>query len=51
MLRDATKDEIDSARKEYQTDTIQIDNDALAAMVADGVWIAGWFWLAKEETC
>ena len=48
----STEGERERARSEYcapSSDTIEVDDDALASRGEDGVWIAAWVWLQGDE--
>ena len=45
----ATKEEINRARKEYGSETIEIDRNAKSSIADDGVWVNAWVWLENEE--
>lgn len=43
-----TEAERNQARKLYQTDDIQIDDDAKASRADEGIWVQAWVWVPKE---
>ena len=45
----ATAEQIQRARDEYQTDDINIDDDANVSPTESGVWVQAWVWLHNEE--
>ena len=45
----ATSKQIETARNEYQSDDINIDDDALTSRAPDGVWVQAWVWVSNEE--
>jgi len=44
---------IEAARNEYQTDDVEIDDDAKLSEVDEGgnagAWVAAWVWVSDEE--
>ena len=48
----ATREEVERARAIYQTDEIEIDDDAKTSQAEDnpdgGKWVAAWVWLPDE---
>ena len=47
----ATKAQIEAARAEYQSDDVNIDDDAATSDAVDdgGTWVQAWVWLATAE--
>ena len=52
-MNDATEAEIKRARELYETDDIQIDENATTSRAYGnpdgGLWVAAWVWLADKE--
>ena len=46
---DATTEQIRRAKKEYETDEIEIDDNAIVSEAEEGVWISAWVWLEHKE--
>ena len=47
----ASPAQIARARGQYQSDDIQIDDDAVLSKADEGVWVQAWVWLGKAEEC
>lgn len=45
----ATEAEKEAARREYESDDIEIDDDALASRTYDGAWVQAWVWVSANE--
>ena len=47
----ATAGEIEYARSDYQTDEVQIDDDARVSRPADAdcIWVQAWVWVATDR--
>lgn len=43
----ASAEQIERARDEYQTDDIEIDDDAMVSRAEEenGMWVSAWVWL------
>lgn len=46
-LKTATPDEIAQARALYQTNDLEIDNDAQTSHTKSGHWISAWLWIPR----
>ena len=46
---EATPKQIQETRDKYQTDEIQIDEDATVIQIGDDAWVSAWLWLPNEE--
>ena len=42
--------EIERARDMYGSDDIEVNDTALASHTDNGMWVAGWLWLANPES-
>ena len=40
---------IQSARKEYACDDVEIDDVPCVSHADDGTWVMGWLWVEKKE--
>lgn len=45
----ATAAEIQTARDLYQTDDVEIDDNAAVSRTDEGMWVAAWVWINNEE--
>ena len=49
-LQQATPAQIEAARQTWQTDEIEIDDNAKAAPAGDGgTWVQAWVYISTEE--
>jgi hypothetical protein len=46
----ATPLEIQVARQLFQTDDVEIDDDAAVSISPDGTWVSAWVWIGTEVT-
>ncbi len=40
---------IETARKSYCTDDVEIDDDPMVSIGEDGVWVGAWVWVPLEK--
>lgn len=45
----ATPEQIKRARDQYETDDVEIDDNAGISPSDDGVWVQAWVWLASDK--
>lgn len=45
----ATPEEVERARDSYASEELQVDDNAAVIHADDGVWVAAWVWLPREE--
>ena len=45
----ASLEQIEAARHQYQCDEIKIDDDARVSVADVGYWVQAWVWLDNEE--
>lgn len=43
------KGEVEKARDLYETNDIQIDENAMISLATDGIWVQAWVWLSNED--
>ena len=43
------KQAVDAARREYQTDYVEVDDDAIVSTTDGGTWVQARVWVSYEE--